>query len=75
MIANDMETVQIIMQSRGLVPDNLLLAAHPLVEDANQAEKDLEKQQAKQDARRADMFGGDVPPNDSGQPPGKSGDA
>jgi SPP1 family phage portal protein len=70
MIVNDTEQVQMIMQSRGLVPDNILLAAHPLVDDANQAEKDLEKQQAMQDARRADIFGNnDVPPGQN-QPPG-----
>lgn len=62
-IVNDAETVNMIMQSRGLVPDNLLLARHPLVEDANQAQKDLEAQQAKENARRNQMFGNDdVPP-------------
>lgn len=67
MIANDLETVQMIMQSRGLVPDKLLLAAHPLVDDANQAMKDLEEQQAKEDTRRSQMFGNnDVPPDDTG---------
>lgn len=68
MIANDLETVQMIMQSRGLVSDKTLLAAHPLVEDANQELKDLEEQQKKQDARRAQMFGdGDIPPRNPAQ--------
>jgi SPP1 family phage portal protein len=67
MITNDNETVQMIMQSRGLVPDKTLLAAHPLVDDVNQAMKDLEEQQQKQDERRSKIFGNDdVPPGDAG---------
>ena len=63
MIVNDAETVQMIMQSRGLVPDKMLLAHHPLVDDAEQAEKDMQKQQAAADERRSKMFGNDdVPP-------------
>lgn len=57
MIVNDMESVQMITQSRGLVPDNILLAHHPLVDDAEQAEKDLEEQTARQDVRRSKLFG------------------
>lgn len=64
MITNDAETVNMIMQSRGLVPDKMLLAHHPLVDDAEQAEKELEEQQAKQDERRSKMLGNDdVPPS------------
>lgn len=73
MIVNDAETADMIMQSRGLVPDNILLAHHPLVDDAEQAEKDLEAQQAKEDARRKQMFGNDDVPPGKNQPPG--GDA
>lgn len=63
MIVNDAETVNMIMQSRGLVPDNILLAHHPLVDDAEQAQRDLKKQQAEQDKRRKELFGNDdVPP-------------
>lgn len=71
-IANDTETVNMIMQSRGLVPDKMLLDAHPLVDDVNEAMKELEEQQTKQDQRRAQMFGNnDVPPDDkTNQPPG-----
>lgn len=65
-ITNDLALVQLIMQSRGLVPDNILLAAHPLVDDANQAMEDLQKQQAKQDARRAQMIIGGDEPQDGG---------
>ena len=63
MIVNDAETVQMIMQSRGLVPDNILLQHHPLVDDAEQAEKDLQKQQTAADERRKQMFGNDDVPH------------
>jgi SPP1 family phage portal protein len=63
MITNDTETVSMINASRGLVPDKILLAAHPLVDDVNQAMQDMEEQQKKQDQRRAQMFGdGDIHP-------------
>ena len=77
MITNDLETVQMIMQSRDLVPDKILLAAHPLVDDANQAMKDMEEQQAKSDARRSQMFGNnDVTPDTGNEtPPDTGGDA
>lgn len=66
MIVNDAETINMIMQSRGLVPDKILLEKHPLVDDVNEAEKELEEQQQKQDERRAQIFGSyDVPPNDN----------
>lgn len=66
MIVNDAETVNMIMQSRGLVPDKILLEKHPLVDDVNEAEKELEEQQREQDERRAQIFGSyDVPPNDN----------
>lgn len=44
LITNDLETVQMIAQSDGLVPERVLLAAHPLVDDADQAYKDLLEQ-------------------------------
>jgi SPP1 family phage portal protein len=58
MIVNDAETVNMIMQSRGLVPDKILLEKHPFVDDVNEAEKEIEEQQRKQDERRAKLFGG-----------------
>lgn len=70
MIVNDLERVQMIMQSRGLLPDKMLLAAHPLVDDATEAEEELEEQQQKQDQRRKLMFGGD---GAAAQPPGEGG--
>lgn len=73
-ITNELALVQEIMQSRGLVPDNILLAAHPLVDDVQQAMADLEAQQKKQAKQQAAMFGGDVPPDDGARPPGQSGD-
>ncbi|MDP4109766.1 MAG: phage portal protein, partial [Bacillota bacterium] len=47
MITNDLETVQIITQSQGLVPDKLLLAKHPYVDDVNQVMEDMEAQKKK----------------------------
>lgn len=73
-ITNDLALVQMIMQSRGLVPDKILLAAHPLVDDADQAYQELQAQQAEQAQRQAAMFGGDVPPGDSGTLPNSGGD-
>ena len=41
MITNELETVSMIIQSDNLVPERILLAAHPLVDDIDQAYKDL----------------------------------
>ncbi len=54
MITNDLEAVQIITQSQGLVPDTLLLAKHPYVDDVNQAIRELKKQKQEE----ADTFDG-----------------
>lgn len=43
-IVNDTETVDIIQKSQGLVPDKMLLAQHPFVDDVAQAYEDLQKQ-------------------------------
>lgn len=43
-ITNDAETVAIIEQSRGIVPDTILLSKHPFVDDVNQAMRDLAAQ-------------------------------
>lgn len=40
-VTNNLELVQMIIQSQGLVPDKILLQAHPLVKDADQAYKDM----------------------------------
>lgn len=48
MAANDSETVSMINASRGLVPDKILLAAHPLVDNVSEAERELEEQKASQ---------------------------
>ncbi len=54
MIANDTETVTMLVQSQGLVPEKILLAAHPLVDDADQAYKDLlEERKAKAKEQQA----------------------
>ena len=60
-ITNDAETVTMIQQSQGIVPDTILLAKHPFVDDVNQAIKDLEKQREEAAKRFLD---GDVPPGD-----------
>ncbi len=60
-ITNDAETVTMIQQSQGIVPDTILLAKHPFVDDVNQALKDLEKQREEAAKRFLD---GDVPPGD-----------
>ena len=44
-IANDAETVEMIMQSRGLVSDKTLLIHHPYVEDVNEELKTRELEQ------------------------------
>lgn len=45
MITNDLETVQIINQSKGTVSDKTLLAHHPMVDDVNAEMVELETQQ------------------------------
>lgn len=60
-ITNDAETVTMIQQSQGIVPDTILLAKHPFVDDVNQALKDLEKQREEAAKRFLDS---DVPPGD-----------
>lgn len=50
-----------IQQSQGIVPDTILLAKHPFVDDVNQALKDLEKQREEAAKRFLD---GDVPPGE-----------
>lgn len=57
-ITNDAETIENIEKSRNLVPDNLLLAKHPYVDDVNQAEEDLKKQKEEQQKR---FLNSDVP--------------
>lgn len=58
MITNDAEIVLMIQQSEGIVPDTILLAKHPFVDDVNQAMADLAAQKAK-NARR--FLNSDVP--------------
>lgn len=55
LITNDVETVSMIMASTDLVPERILMAAHPLVDDADKAMAEMEKQRKKQaeEARKA----------------------
>lgn len=41
MLANDLETVEMLNQSRGMVPQRILMAAHPLVSDPDAAMDEL----------------------------------
>lgn len=43
-ITNDGETIDNIMKSQNLVPDNILLNKHPYVDDVNQAIADMAEQ-------------------------------
>jgi SPP1 family phage portal protein len=65
LITNDVETVNMLSQSQGLVPEKLLLAAHPLVDDADQTYKDLLEERKARDKAQKALFG---------QPPGKDED-
>ena len=56
-VTNNLETVQMIVQSQDLLPDKLLLQAHPLVKDADQAYKDLLAEREKKLSRQSEMFG------------------
>ncbi|NLB08161.1 MAG: phage portal protein, partial [Clostridiales bacterium] len=56
-VTNNLETVQMIVQSQDLLPDKLLLQAHPLVKDADQAYKDLLAEREEKQARQREMFG------------------
>ena len=48
MITNDMETVQILTQSKGLISDKTIIARHPFVDDVNEELKELEAQEKKE---------------------------
>lgn len=65
-IANDVETVQIITQSKGVVSDRTLLENHPYVTDINEELKQLALEQ-KEEQERFHAFENIFP---TGQPPG-----
>ena len=48
MIANDMETVNMIQSSKGIVSDKTLLAMHPFVNDINAEMQEIEMQEQKE---------------------------
>lgn len=60
MIVNESEQVTMIEQSRGLVPDKMLLAKHPFVDDAAQAYEELTRQKQQE----MDMVVGDDSANE-----------
>jgi SPP1 family phage portal protein len=54
---NDLEIAQTVQYLQGIVPDNLLLAQVPFVDDVAQAQDDLDEQKAKGIAAQAATFG------------------
>ncbi len=51
------EMIDAIMASRDLVPDKLLLEKHPLVDDVNEAIKEMDEQRNASAKRQQEMFG------------------
>lgn len=56
-ITNDAEIVKMIVDSDNLVPERILLAAHPLVTDVDQAYKDLLEQRKQKLEEQRSAFG------------------
>lgn len=56
-VTNNLETVQMIAQSTDMLPDKLLLQAHPLVKDADQAYKDLLAERHDRAKAQREIFG------------------
>ena len=56
-IMNDMETVNMINASVDLVPERILLAAHPLVDDPDAALKEMQKQREEKAAAARKAMG------------------
>lgn len=66
-ITNRLETVTMIMQSENIVPERILLQAHPLVDDADQAYKDLLEQRKQKLKEQQVQFGSFGSTNPSGE--------
>jgi len=56
MITNDMETVNMIQSSKGIVSDKTLLAVHPFVTDVNAEMQEIEAQEQKELAKFGDNY-------------------
>jgi len=56
-IMNDMETVNMINASVDLVPERILLAAHPLVDDPDSTLKEMQKQRKEKAAEARKIMG------------------
>jgi hypothetical protein len=54
---NELEIAQTVMQLQGLVPDKLLIAQIPFVDDAAAALEELAAQKAEEADRNAAMYG------------------
>ena len=57
MITNDVETVNMIAASTDIVPERLLMAAHPLVDDVDKAMAEMEKQRKRKAAEALNLMG------------------
>jgi SPP1 family phage portal protein len=57
MITNDVETVSMIGASTDIVPERILLAAHPLVDDPDAAMAEMEKQRKRKAEEAKAAFG------------------
>lgn len=57
MITNDVETVNMIAASADIVPERILLAAHPLVDDVDKAMEEMEQQRKKKAAEAQKLMG------------------
>ncbi len=72
LIANDVEVVDMIMASTDLVPERILMAAHPLVDDVDKAMAEMEKQRKRKAAEALKLMGSynlpeDKPAGDKGK--------
>lgn len=68
-ITNRLETVTMIMQSENIVPERMLLQEHPLVDDSDQAYKDLLDERKQKLIGQNELYGsyGSTTPIDDGE--------
>ena len=55
-VTNDVETVNMIQYSKGIVSDKTLLSMHPFVSDVNAELQELEAQEQKELEKFGDMY-------------------
>jgi len=74
MITNDVETVNMINASADLVPERILMAAHPLVDDPDKAMREMKKQRKRKAEEARKAMTADAPPQEEepdGEEPAK----